>query len=72
MEVVRYRGDDGFLVIVDYTTDLGVSPQTLDAYWAQLSVHADLLTRVADEQVSALVLVFLRAGKAAVLVRSFE
>ncbi|KAF0956757.1 MULTISPECIES: UvrD-helicase domain-containing protein [Rhodococcus] len=67
-----YRDDDGSLVIVDYKTDLGVSTQTLDAYWAQLSVYADLLTRVADEQVSALVLVFLRTGETEVLERRFR
>ncbi|MEU2004572.1 UvrD-helicase domain-containing protein [Rhodococcus sp. NPDC019627] len=66
-----YRDDDGSLVVVDYKTDLGVSTQTLEAYWAQLSVYADLLTRVADEQVSALVLVFLRTAEAEVLERRF-
>lgn len=66
-----YREDDGSLVIVDYKTDLGVSTQTLDEYRAQLAVYADLLTRVAGERVSALVLVFCRAGEAQVRQRRF-
>ncbi|WP_206510380.1 PD-(D/E)XK nuclease family protein [Rhodococcus sp. BGS-1C] len=33
-----YREDDGSLVIVDYKTDVGVTAETLEAYWTQLSV----------------------------------
>lgn len=64
-----YRADDGTLVIVDYKTDVGVSAATLEAYWTQLSVYADLLRRMAGETVSALVLVFLREERARVLER---
>ncbi|MBM4555140.1 hypothetical protein GS466_09060 [Rhodococcus hoagii] len=67
-----YREDDQSLVIIDYKTDVVVSEQTLEAYWAQLSVYADLLTRVAGERVSALVLLFLRPGEAEVLERRFD
>lgn len=66
-----YRADDGTLVIVDYKTDVGVSAGTLEAYWTQLSVYADLLSRVAGETVSALVLIFLREGRSTVLERRF-
>ncbi|WP_024794841.1 UvrD-helicase domain-containing protein [Tomitella biformata] len=64
-----YRADDGSLVIVDYKTDVGVSAATLEAYWTQLAVYADLLDQTARENVSALVLVFLREGRAQVLER---
>ncbi|MBY3794518.1 PD-(D/E)XK nuclease family protein [Rhodococcus fascians] len=64
-----YREDDGSLVIVDYKTDVGVAPKTLEAYRTQLSVYADLLGRAAEEQVSRLVLVFARASSAEMLER---
>lgn len=64
-----YRADDGTLVIVDYKTDVGVSAETLDAYWTQLAVYADLLKRTANETVSVLALVFLREERAEVLER---
>ncbi|WP_433703448.1 PD-(D/E)XK nuclease family protein [Prescottella equi] len=67
-----YREDDQSLVIIDYKTDVAVSEQTLEAYGAQLSVYADLLTRVAGERVSALVLLFLRSEGAEVLERRFD
>lgn len=67
-----YREDDQSLVIIDYKTDVAVSEQTLEAYWAQLSVYADLLTRVGGERVSALVLLFLRGEGAEVLERRFD
>lgn len=67
-----YREDDQSLVIIDYKTDVAVSEHTLEAYWAQLSVYADLLTRVAGERVSALVLLFLRSEGAEVLERRFD
>ncbi|WP_245819653.1 UvrD-helicase domain-containing protein [Rhodococcoides yunnanense] len=65
-----YREDDGSLVIVDYKTDVAVTSETLEAYWAQLSVYADLLTRATGEQVSGVVLVFARPGEARVVGRS--
>ena len=65
-----YREDDGSLVIVDYKTDVGVTAQTLEAYWTQLSVYADVLRQAAGEQVTRLILVFARPRSAAVLERS--
>lgn len=64
-----YREDDGSLVIVDYKTDVGVSAETLEAHWTQLSVYADLLTRATGEQVSRVVLVFARPGRIEVVER---
>ncbi|MFH5212264.1 UvrD-helicase domain-containing protein [Antrihabitans sp. NCIMB 15449] len=64
-----YREDDGSLVVVDYKTDVGVTPVTLEQYWAQLSVYAALLKQVAGERVSAVVLVFCRPKGAQVLRR---
>ncbi|WP_232433634.1 3'-5' exonuclease [Rhodococcus sp. AW25M09] len=64
-----YREDDGSLVIVDYKTDVGVTATTLEAYWTQLSVYADLLARATGEQVSRVVLVFARPVSAGVLER---
>ncbi|AFR49077.1 UvrD-helicase domain-containing protein [Gordonia sp. KTR9] len=67
-----YREDDGSLVVVDYKTDVGVSATTLEQYWSQLSIYAHLVTTVAGERVSALKLVFSRAGESAVLSRTAE
>ncbi|GAB90606.1 UvrD-helicase domain-containing protein [Gordonia rhizosphera] len=64
-----YREDDGSLVIVDYKTDVGVSAATLQAYWAQLAIYANLLARATEEQVAKLELVFCRVGKAEVASR---
>lgn len=64
-----YREDDGSLVIVDYKTDVGVTEKTLEAYWTQLSVYADLLGRATGETVSRVVLVFARPVSAGVLER---
>lgn len=64
-----YREDDGSLVIVDYKTDVGVTATTLEAYWTQLSVYADLLARATGETVSRVVLVFARPVSAGVLER---
>lgn len=64
-----YRDDDGSLVIVDYKTDVGVSQGTLDAYWAQLSIYAELLRRATGERVLRLELVFCRVGEAVVVRR---
>ncbi|MCF8783466.1 UvrD-helicase domain-containing protein [Rhodococcus ruber] len=66
-----YREDDGTLVIVDYKTDVAVTHETLEAYWTQLTLYAELLTRAAGERVGALQLVFVRAGEAYVLDRRF-
>lgn len=67
-----YREDDGTLVVVDYKTDLGVAAATLEGYWTQLAVYAELLREAAGEDVSALVLVFARPGSAHVLSRSYR
>ncbi|MDP9639003.1 ATP-dependent helicase/nuclease subunit A [Rhodococcus cercidiphylli] len=64
-----YRDDDGSLVIVDYKTDVGVTAETLEAYWTQLSVYADLLAKATGETVSRLVLVFARTSSAETLAR---
>lgn len=64
-----YREDGGSLVIVDYKTDVGVTAETLEAYWTQLSVYAHLLTRATGETVSRVVLVFARPDGAHVLNR---
>ncbi|MEO9329054.1 PD-(D/E)XK nuclease family protein [Gordonia aurantiaca] len=64
-----YRDDDGSLVIVDYKTDVGVSAETLEAYWTQLAIYAHLLKTAASERVSTLQLVFARAGAPTVLTR---
>jgi len=64
-----FRDDDGDLVIVDYKTDVGVSPHTLDEYWTQLAVYADLLRQATGERVSALILIFCRPKQAQVLER---
>jgi ATP-dependent helicase/nuclease subunit A len=65
-----YREDAGSVVIVDYKTDVGVSAETLEQYWAQLAIYASLLRAAANETVSELVLVFCRPKDAAVLRRS--
>lgn len=65
-----YREDYGSLVIVDYKTDVGVTARTLEAYWTQLSVYADLLGRATGERMSQLALVFARPIAADVLQRS--
>ncbi|MGV8874904.1 MAG: UvrD-helicase domain-containing protein [Rhodococcus sp. (in: high G+C Gram-positive bacteria)] len=65
-----YREDDGSLVIVDYKTDVGVTAETIEAYWTQLSVYADLLTRATGEQVDRVVLVFARPSSAETLERA--
>ncbi len=65
-----YRDDDGSLVIVDYKTDVGVSQETIEAYWAQLSIYAELLRLATGERVSRLELVFCRVGEALVVTRS--
>ena len=67
-----YRDDDGSLVIVDYKTDVGVSADTLEAYWAQLAIYADLLRNATGETVSRLQLVFCRPGQAAVVERALR
>ncbi|WP_256978021.1 PD-(D/E)XK nuclease family protein [Rhodococcus sp. 14-2470-1a] len=64
-----YREDDGDLVIVDYKTDVGVTGETLEAYWTQLSVYADLLARATGEQVSVVNLVFARPWAAHIMRR---
>ena len=64
-----YRDDDGGLVIADYKTDVGVSAHTLEAYWAQLAIYADLLRNATGERVTRLELVFCRVGPAAVVAR---
>lgn len=66
-----YREDDGSLVIVDYKTYVGVTATTLEAYWTQLSVYADLLARATGETVSRGILVFARSEIADVVTRSF-
>ena len=65
-----YRDPDGGLVIADYKTDVGVAAHTLEAYWAQLAIYADLLRKATGERVVRLELVFCRVGQAAVLARS--
>lgn len=67
-----YREDDGSLVIVDYKTDVGVTEKTLEAYWTQLSVYADLLGRATGERVSRVVLVFARPSVATSLARDHK
>ncbi|PXW31269.1 UNVERIFIED_CONTAM: ATP-dependent helicase/nuclease subunit A [Williamsia faeni] len=64
-----YREDDGSLAIVDYKTDVGVSAVTLEQYWAQLAIYADLLRTATGEVVSSLVLIFCRPDAAVVLQR---
>lgn len=64
-----YRDDDGSLVIVDYKTDVGVSQDTLEAYWAQLAIYAELLRQATGERMSRLELVFCRVGEAVVVTR---
>lgn len=49
---------------------MGVTSKTLEAYWTQLSVYADLLSRATGERVRQLVLVFARLEVAAVLQRA--
>ncbi|WP_186629403.1 exodeoxyribonuclease V subunit beta [Rhodococcus sp. BP22] len=65
-----YREDDRSLVIVDYKTDVGVTAETIEAYWTQLAVYADLLERATGELVRAMALVFARPVSAAVLRRT--
>ena len=65
-----YREDDGSLVVVDYKTDVGVSLETLEQYWAQLAIYADLLRSATGEVVSSAVLIFCRPGGAVVLQRT--
>ena len=64
-----YREDDNTLVIVDYKTDRRVRRETLEAYWAQLSIYADLIGQATGERVGRLELVFCRPGGAAVVDR---
>ncbi|CAM3120271.1 ATP-dependent helicase/nuclease subunit A [Williamsia muralis] len=67
-----YREDDGSLVIVDYKTDVGVSRETLEQYWAQLAIYADLLRGATGETVSSAVLIFCRPDEAVVLQRQLR
>ena len=53
-------------------TDVGVKQETLEAYWAQLSIYADLIRQATGEYVSRLELVFCRPGDAVVVSRSFS
>ena len=64
-----YRDDDGTLVILDYKTDVGVSQSTIDAYWTQLSIYADLIGQATGERVGRLELVFCRPGDAVTIRR---
>ena len=64
-----YREDDNTLVIVDYKTDRRVRRETLEAYWGQLSVYADLVGQANGGRVGRLELVFCRPGGAAVVDR---
>jgi ATP-dependent helicase/nuclease subunit A len=64
-----YREDDGSLVIVDYKTDVGVSAETLEAYWTQLSIYADLLHGATGESADRVLLVFARPDDAKSLER---
>lgn len=64
-----YRDENGSLVIADYKTDIGVAQETLEAYWAQLSIYAELLATATGERVSRLELVFCRVREAVVVTR---
>ena len=55
-----YRDDDGSLVVIDYKTDADPSPETVQAYQAQLAVYARALADATGERVSRCVLVFCR------------
>lgn len=67
-----YREDDASLVIVDYKTDVGVSAVTLEQYWAQLAIYADLLRNATGHVVSSVILVFCRPAGAVVRARSLR
>ena len=55
-----FRDDDGSLVVVDYKTDADPSPETVQAYRAQLAVYARALADATRLSVSRCVLVFCR------------
>lgn len=59
-----YREDDGSLAVIDYKTDADPSPETVQAYQAQLAVYARALADATGERVSRCVLVFCREGGA--------
>ena len=61
-----YREDDCSLVIVDFKTDVGLSAKSMDAYWRQLSIYANLIHGATGQPVSELALVFCRAEPAQV------
>ena len=61
---LMYREDDGGLVIADFKTDISVTPETLAAYWRQLSIYAGMVERITGQEVSELVLIFCRPGDA--------
>ncbi len=65
-----YRDDDGTLVIVDYKTDVGVKQSTIEAYWTQLSIYADMIGQATGERVGRLELVFCRPGDAVTIRRT--
>ena len=54
------------------TRPMGVKQETLEAYWAQLSIYADLIRQATGEYVSRLELVFCRPGDAVVVPAPFS
>lgn len=52
-----YRSSDGSLVVVDFKTDMQLTQETLDGYWAQLSAYANMIHQATGETVSQLSLI---------------
>jgi ATP-dependent helicase/nuclease subunit A len=53
-------------MIVDFKTDVGLSAESINAYWRQLSIYAILVHGATGQPVSELALVFCRADPAQV------
>ncbi|MCD2264132.1 UvrD-helicase domain-containing protein [Dietzia aurantiaca] len=63
---------DGTLSIVDYKTDVAVSPTTIDEYLLQLCAYAQLLGTATGRSVSRIELVFCRGPRATVVTRELS
>lgn len=63
---------DGTLSVVDYKTDVAVSPTTVDEYLLQLCAYAQLLATATGRTVSRIELVFCRGPRASVVTRELS
>lgn len=63
-----YR-DHGAWAIADYKTDVAATAETIEAYFTQLALYADLLDGALDLAVERIELVFARDGEPRILTR---